>query len=204
MADHATVAEVARELGVSETSFHRWPRSTAVVHARRVLGVSEARACRFLAQSNSVQHYPPKRVQCDRALVRPNAGLRRCHLGYGYRQLWDAAQARRLASERQARPPALAGKGFRVRWRHRKRAGWARARTASSADVPSTRTTSGATASRWVRRRTAQIDICPAGTCAFAAGRRRPAYPPRRAHPSTPHPVFTSQFIARATATGIL
>jgi transposase-like protein len=59
-AEGATVAEIVRELGITDQTYYRWRKEYGglkVAQAKRLkeLGASERRACRVLGQARSTQ-----------------------------------------------------------------------------------------------------------------------------------------------------
>ena len=110
-----TVAEVVRELGVSEQTYYRWRkeyggmkveqlrrlserglpgkllsptrRRQAVVHVRETLAVSERRACRVLGQVRRTQRYTLKVTDDETILTESIVSLASEYGRYGYRRI---------------------------------------------------------------------------------------------------------------------
>ena len=63
-------------------------RRRAVAHVRRLLAVSERRACRVLSQPRMTQRYETTRPDDEERLVARMRGLAAKHPRYGYRRIW--------------------------------------------------------------------------------------------------------------------
>src|SRR5690606_17814224 len=63
-------------------------RRRAVAHVRKVVGVSERRACQVLGQARSSQRYRRVKPEGDAALVATMDQLRKRYKRAGYRGVW--------------------------------------------------------------------------------------------------------------------
>ncbi len=113
-------------------------RRKAVEHVQKKLNVSERRACRAIGQPRSTQRYVGRQAERDRGLADRIIVLSRGNPRYGYRRVWALLRREGWADPKSSARSAV----------------WARVRTATLGGGPSTKTTYGATISRWTKPRT--------------------------------------------------
>jgi transposase len=97
LAAGAPVPEVARRLGISEATFHRWRNHYGGMkadpeedgrRARSAAGDLRASGVRVIGQSRSSQRYAGRKAERDRPLLERMIALSRENPCYGYRRVW--------------------------------------------------------------------------------------------------------------------
>lgn len=126
MAGGATVGEVCRELEVSEAKYHRWNRRYGAMNEaqlKRVLGVSERRACQVLGQARATHRYESVKPEGDRALVAAMDELRQRYTRIGCRGVWIRPRRAGWSVNRKRVHRIWKAEGWQIRSRRRKRRG---------------------------------------------------------------------------------
>lgn len=91
------------------------------MHVRRVLGVSERRACRVMGQARSTQRYEASKPDKDRRLRKRMRELARRHPRYGYRRVWALLRREGWPVNRKRVQRLWREEGLRVPQQQRKR-----------------------------------------------------------------------------------
>lgn len=92
-----------------------------MVHVRRVLGVSERRACRAMGQARSTQRYEARKPDKDGPLRKRLRVLSRRHPRYGYRRVWALLRREGWPVNRKRIQRLWRDEGLRVPQQQRKR-----------------------------------------------------------------------------------
>lgn len=90
-------------------------------HVRRVVGVSERRACRVIGQARSTQRYEARKPDKDGRLRKRLRELSRQHPRYGYRRAWALLRREGWRVNRKKVQRVWREEGLRVLRRQRKR-----------------------------------------------------------------------------------
>jgi putative transposase len=94
-----------------------------VKHVRKVMAVSERRACRVLAQPRSTQRYESVKPEGDEALVQAMDVLRKKHKRSGYRGIWNRLKRSGWRVNRKRVHRIWKAEGWQVPRKKRKRRG---------------------------------------------------------------------------------
>ena len=92
-------------------------------HVRKVMKVSERRACRVLAQPRSTQRYESVKPEGDEALVLAMDKLRKKHKRYGFRGIWGRLKRSGWRVNRKRVHRIWKAEGWQVPRKRRKRRG---------------------------------------------------------------------------------
>ncbi len=126
------------------------------MHIRKKFEISERRACQVVGQPRSTQRYSARKAGKDWALANRMIALSHENPRYGYRRVWALLKREGWLVKRSGFTGCGGKKALRSPAANASDGGWAPLRTDAPGGEPSTRITSGATTSLWIRPRTAE------------------------------------------------